>query len=94
MAKRLVKRFSCQDDIVLLKEVIAENPYGVGGRWQIVADHMPFAVDARRCRERTALLLEYFKREDAASLKRLRHRLLYNGLFTFVHISADILFSL
>ncbi len=30
-----------------------------------------FEVDARRCRERTLLLLDYYKKQDFASLRRL-----------------------
>lgn len=30
-----------------------------------------FEVEARRCRERTMLLLDYYKKQDFASLRRL-----------------------
>lgn len=30
-----------------------------------------FEVDARRCRERTMLLLDYYKKQDFSSLRRL-----------------------
>lgn len=30
-----------------------------------------FEVDARRCRERTMLLLDYYKKQDFPSLRRL-----------------------
>ena len=63
-------RFSAQDDIILLKEVVAERPFGSTTGWQIVAENTNLQIDGRRARERTALLLEYFRREDRASLRR------------------------
>lgn len=33
-----------------------------------------FEVDARRCRERTMLLLDYYKKQDFPSLRRSVHR--------------------
>ncbi|XP_066443604.1 uncharacterized protein [Eleutherodactylus coqui] len=73
-------RFAAHHDILLLREVIHHNPFWVrefGQVWAAVADRMSsalqsegFEVDGRRCRERTALLLDYYKRQNYAMLRR------------------------
>ncbi|XP_053565259.1 trichohyalin [Bombina bombina] len=73
-------RFTAQHDIMLLREVIHQNPFSVreaGQVWALVAEEMNnalrgegFEVDARRCRERTALLLDYYKRQNFTGLRR------------------------
>ncbi|KAJ3614857.1 hypothetical protein NHX12_018427 [Muraenolepis orangiensis] len=74
-------RFSARHDILLLREVIAENPFTTNEssvrHWARIAEilraslqHEYFHVDARRCRERTLLLLDYYKKQDFFSLRR------------------------
>ena len=76
MASRKMVRFNGRWDILLLREVRAVNPYGDAQLWIEIAENLSsleeFSDGAtpRRCRERTALLLEYFKDEDHDSLKR------------------------
>lgn len=74
-------RFSARHDILLLREVIAQNPFTSkesGRIWARVGEIITatlqdenFEVDGRRCRERTMLLLDYYKKQDFASLRRL-----------------------
>lgn len=70
---------------MLLREVIVQNPFKskeTGRSWAHVGEIITaalqdenFEVDARRCRERTMLLLDYYKKQDFASLRRYRtHR--------------------
>ena len=40
-----------------------------------------FEVDARRCRERTMLLLDYYKKQDFPSLRRLVQSLSHRDQF-------------
>uniref|UniRef100_W5N7H9 Uncharacterized protein n=2 Tax=Lepisosteus oculatus TaxID=7918 RepID=W5N7H9_LEPOC len=80
-------RFSARHDILLLREVIAQNPFSSkepGRIWARVGEIISaalqdenFEVDARRCRERTALLLDYYKKQDFASLRRFGTERLY-----------------
>lgn len=74
-------RFSARHDILLLREVIAQNPFcskESGRIWARVGEIITaalqdesFEVDSRRCRERTMLLLDYYKKQDFPSLRRL-----------------------
>ncbi|XP_023675337.2 uncharacterized protein [Paramormyrops kingsleyae] len=80
-------RFSARHDILLLREVIAQNPFSSkepGRIWAKVGEIITaalqdesFEVDARRCRERTALLLDYYKKQDFSSLRRFGTERLY-----------------
>ncbi|XP_064180380.1 uncharacterized protein si:dkey-45d16.4 isoform X1 [Anguilla rostrata] len=80
-------RFSARHDILLLREVIAQNPFSSkepGRIWARVGEIITaalqdesFEVDARRCRERTMLLLDYYKKQDFASLRRFGTERLY-----------------
>ncbi|KAG7491655.1 hypothetical protein MATL_G00006350 [Megalops atlanticus] len=80
-------RFSARHDILLLREVIAQNPFSSkepGRIWARVGEIITaalqdesFEVDARRCRERTTLLLDYYKKQDFASLRRFGTERLY-----------------
>ncbi|XP_076027158.1 uncharacterized protein LOC143016630 isoform X2 [Genypterus blacodes] len=80
-------RFSARHDIILLREVIAQNPFASkepGRIWARVAEIITaalqdenFEVDARRCRERTMLLLDYYKKQDFPSLRRFGTERLY-----------------
>lgn len=75
-------RFSARHDIMLLRQVIVQNPFKskeTGRSWAHVGEIITaalqdenFEVDARRCRERTMLLLDYYKKQDFASLRRYR----------------------
>ncbi|XP_061590690.1 uncharacterized protein si:dkey-45d16.4 isoform X1 [Cololabis saira] len=80
-------RFSARHDIILLREVIAKNPFASkepGRIWARVGEIITaalqeenFEVDARRCRERTMLLLDYYKKQDFPSLRRFGTERLY-----------------
>ncbi|KAK7929924.1 hypothetical protein WMY93_006319 [Mugilogobius chulae] len=80
-------RFSARHDILLLREVIVQNPFAskeTGKVWARVGEIITaalqdenFEVDARRCRERTMLLLDYYKKQDFASLRRFGTERLY-----------------
>ncbi|XP_076092393.1 uncharacterized protein LOC143063862 [Mytilus galloprovincialis] len=69
-------RFSAKDDLNLLKEVLAENPYKDKTKWEVVAQNVKenvdkvFNVTSRRVRERTQLLLQQFQKENYEALKR------------------------
>ncbi|XP_072319179.1 uncharacterized protein [Eucyclogobius newberryi] len=80
-------RFSARHDILLLREVIAQNPFSSkesGKIWGRVGEIITsalqdesFEVDSRRCRERTMLLLDYYKKQDFNSLRRFGTERLY-----------------
>ncbi|XP_068583562.1 capping protein inhibiting regulator of actin dynamics isoform X1 [Cebidichthys violaceus] len=80
-------RFSARHDIILLREVVAQNPFASkepGRLWARVGEIITaalqdenFEVDARRCRERTMLLLDYYKKQDFPSLRRFGTERLY-----------------
>ncbi|CAN9510539.1 unnamed protein product [Ophioblennius macclurei] len=80
-------RFSARHDIILLQEVISQNPFASkepGRIWARVGEIITaalqeenFEVDARRCRERTMLLLDYYKKQDFPSLRRFGTERLY-----------------
>ena len=67
-------RFSSSDDIVLLREVIANNPYSASEskkKWEEIANATQLhGLSGRRCRERTSRLLSFYKKEDACKLQR------------------------
>ncbi|XP_067133385.1 chromatin assembly factor 1 subunit A-like [Centruroides vittatus] len=73
--RKVPTRFSCWHDIVLLREVVAVNPYAYKNpkaAWKNISVNLRtyYAVDGRRCRERTNLLLQYYDENDQASLRR------------------------
>ncbi|MED6284662.1 hypothetical protein CHARACLAT_021283 [Characodon lateralis] len=80
-------RFSARHDIILLREVITQNPLGSkepGRMWARIGENITaalqeenFEVDARRCRERTMLLLDYYKKQDFPRLRRFGTEKLY-----------------
>ncbi|XP_063052432.1 trichohyalin [Engraulis encrasicolus] len=80
-------RFSARHDIMLLREVVAQNPFKakettrswgrVGEIISAALQDESFEVDARRCRERTMLLLDYYKKQDFPSLRRFGTERLY-----------------
>ncbi|CAN7974785.1 hypothetical protein HPB47_019396 [Ixodes persulcatus] len=66
-------RFSAQDDISLLQEVHALNPFEDPTRWAQIANHLLSATgksfSARAVRDRLDLLLAQFAAEDHANLR-------------------------
>lgn len=73
-------RFKNDDDIRLLREVVARNPIKNKNKWTEVAAVLStpmFVLDARRVRERTNLLIEQHKRENRENLKRFFKRWIY-----------------
>ncbi|XP_075898819.1 uncharacterized protein LOC142899207 isoform X2 [Nelusetta ayraudi] len=87
MQRKRQVRFSARHDIILLREVIGQNPFASkepGRIWGRVGEIITatlqdenFEVDARRCRERTMLLLDYYKKQDFPSLRRFGTERLY-----------------
>ena len=68
-------RFSAGQDISLLKEVLSVNPHNTqhGREWLQIAEalnEVEMPVDGRRCRDKTALLLDYFRKENQEMLRR------------------------
>ena len=65
--------FSVKHDIDLLICVTAVNPFAgdASNKWcEIAESNEGAAIDGRRCRERTSLLLSYFKADDREKLYR------------------------
>ncbi len=65
-------RFSAAMDIKLLNEVLNERPHG-GGTWENVAAALQLLginANARRCRERTATIIDHFRKEDRENLRK------------------------
>ena len=76
-AKRKMIRYSAGIDIVLLKEVDAQNLFKDKEKWTDIAKNVDmavnkenFSVDQRGVRERTYLLLDQYSEEDRAPLRR------------------------
>ncbi|XP_061181155.1 MAP7 domain-containing protein 2-like [Saccostrea echinata] len=66
-------RFKSEDDIRLLREIVASNPMKNKSKWAEIAATLSspdFILDARRVRERTHLLIDQHKRENRENLKR------------------------
>ncbi|KAK3088539.1 hypothetical protein FSP39_020305 [Pinctada imbricata] len=65
-------RFKSIDDIKLLREVVASNPFKNKGKWTEIAESLSkpgFILDGRRVRERTQLLIDQHRRENAENIK-------------------------
>ncbi|CAC5375867.1 unnamed protein product [Mytilus coruscus] len=67
-------RFQLKDDLVLLREVLARNPFKNKSAWNEIAlsvadTRYNFQVDARRVRESSHLLIDQHKKTNAESLK-------------------------
>ncbi|KAK3108249.1 hypothetical protein FSP39_004102 [Pinctada imbricata] len=65
-------RFKSIDDIKLLREVVANNPFKNKGKWTEIAESLSkpgFILDGRRVRERTQLLIDQHRRENAENIK-------------------------
>ena len=76
-AKRKMIRYSAGIDIVLLKEVDAQNLFKDKEKWTDIAKNVEmavnkenFSVDQRGVQERTYLLLDQYSEEDRAPLRR------------------------
>ena len=88
MAQRKTQiRFSAEDDINLLKEVVAENPFLDRSKWTVTANNMASAtkhttMDTRRARERTMLLLQQYTTEERESLRRYSTYIYYERHYT------------
>ncbi|KAH9378252.1 hypothetical protein HPB48_022910 [Haemaphysalis longicornis] len=71
-AQRL--RFSPDDDICLLTEVLSANPFKSPSKWPTICAHVQIAsrkqFTVRALRERLELLLRQFVDEDTANLKK------------------------
>ena len=68
-------RFQAKDDMILLREALAKNPFKNKLSWTEISTTLSstrsvFHVDTRRVRERTSLLIEQHKKLNAESLKR------------------------
>ncbi|XP_062571216.1 MAP7 domain-containing protein 2-like [Saccostrea cucullata] len=66
-------RFKSEDDIRLLREIVAKNPIKDKSKWAEIASTLSspnFILDARRVRERANLLIEQHKRENLENLRR------------------------
>ena len=75
--KKTQAKFSGDDDLKLLREVVAVDPFSQKGRWDLIgktliaAVNRPnFDIDCRCVRERTQHLLADFKKEDGAAKKK------------------------
>ncbi|KAG0442430.1 hypothetical protein HPB47_015710, partial [Ixodes persulcatus] len=74
------KRFTIVEDILLLREVLAMNPFVNSSRWDTVAANLNEALgrnfSVRGVRDRCDLLLGLFKRDDHTNVrKRLQQRI-------------------
>ena len=77
MAQPVVKkagglRFSAKMDIILLNEVLTENPFK-NGSWENVSAAVRdqgLEASARTCREHTNLILGHFKSNDRENLRK------------------------
>ncbi|CAC5407087.1 unnamed protein product [Mytilus coruscus] len=70
-------RFQPKDDLVLLREVLDRNPFKNKSAWNEIAlsvadTRSNFQIDARRVRERSHLLIDQPKKNNAESLKSSR----------------------
>ncbi|KAK8772054.1 hypothetical protein V5799_024702, partial [Amblyomma americanum] len=66
------KRFRIDEDLLLLQEVVAQNPFQSPENWASVLKNVVFAVGReltlRAIKDRTELLVGYFRQEDRANL--------------------------
>jgi len=64
--------FTSKDDIFLLREILVKNPFK-NKCWGEIAESITradFQLDGRRVRERSQLLIDQHKKNNAASLKK------------------------
>ncbi|KAM7311148.1 caldesmon-like [Ixodes scapularis] len=68
------KRFTVAEDLLLLQEIAARNPYGEPQRWADILSRLIAATGReftmRAVRERADLLLGYFRQQDTANLRK------------------------
>lgn len=68
------KRFSVAEDIWLIQEVLAANPFANPEKWNLVLENMialaQRPLTMRGVRERVDLLLSYFRLEDMSNLRK------------------------
>lgn len=72
-SRKKMVRFLPGDDLKLLREVAAQNPFALRTKWSVIAAHLStddFMIDGRRARERTELMLAKFKSEEKESRKQ------------------------
>lgn len=66
-------RYSAAEDIILLKEVLMEQPFGksTAGAWRRIHERSNFVdvKDGQAIQRRFLLLLDHFKKGNSASLK-------------------------
>ena len=73
MSRKKRVRFSANDDIKLLKEVLADNPFEDKSKWSGIATRISvdnFNIEPMRERERTLLILNQFRKEEREALSR------------------------
>lgn len=74
MAKPERLRFTILEDLILLREVLRQNPYEQSNRWKAVAEHVVNATQKNfslRCvKEHVDHLLKIWAREDHAHLRK------------------------
>lgn len=67
-------RFTVEDDINLLKEICAENPFKDSKAWLVIAKNIEVGTKriftVRAIRDRCDLLLAQFVHEDRTNLKK------------------------
>ena len=107
-AKRRKKntRFSDRHDVLLLREVIARNLYTAAAgevttTWAAIAAPLnaaeaAFNIGGRRCHDQTTLLLDYFRTDDTASLRRfvLQNQIHFSNLQLFKLVDFEPSISL
>lgn len=68
------RRFSVSDDIKLLREVNAEDPFKNPSKWNVILENLRQSANKdftlRSIKERLDLLMVYFMRQDRANLRK------------------------
>ncbi|CAN7943881.1 unnamed protein product, partial [Ixodes hexagonus] len=68
------RRFRVVEDLLLLREIAARNPYADPQRWVDILNSLTTAIGreftVRAVRERADLLLGYFRQQDTANLRK------------------------
>ena len=73
MSRKKQVGFSANDDIKLLKEVLADNPFEDKSKWSGIGRRISvdnFNIEPRRARERTLLLFNQCRREEREAMSR------------------------
>lgn len=92
--RKTMIRFTCLHDVWLLREVLAINPFNmqipkVG--WDKVAENLKPLISkeicARRCRERTNLLLDYYRKCAKANVRQTGSEELYEEKEQLLRVS-------